>query len=72
MSKGAKGYQQPENSNSKQEIIKKLVDELMKDRPDQKIVRQLSNQLSIPYSHDSLTQMNTILMTLNTNDSMEI
>lgn len=72
MSKGAKGYHQPENSSLKQELIEKLVDELMKNRPDQKVVRLLSNKLGIPYSQDTLTQMNTILMNLNTNDSMEI
>ena len=72
MEKGAKGSQHPEISKSKQELIEKLVDELMKNRPDQKVVRQLSIKLSIPYSQDSLTQMNTILMNLNTNDSMEI
>lgn len=72
MSKGAKDFQQSEKPYTKQDLIAKLVDELMKDRPDQKIVRQLSHKLSIPYSQDSLTQMNTILMNLNTNDSMEI
>ena len=61
-----------ENLCLKQETIEKLVDELMKDRPNQKIVKDLSRQLSIPYSSDSVTQMNTILMNLNRTDSMEI
>ena len=48
-----------------QETLEKLVSELMKDQPSQAIVKKLSRSLGMPYSGDSMTQMNTVLNSMN-------
>lgn len=49
----------------KQEHLEQLVDELMKDHPDQSLVRHLTGQLCIPYSKDPLTLMGSVLQSAN-------
>lgn len=53
-------------NEKKQQTLEKLVDELMKDQPNKTLVRQLSLQLGIPYSGDSMTQINTVLQKMDT------
>jgi hypothetical protein len=52
-------------SKQKQMNLEKLVDELIKDEPNHQMVKQLSKELGITYSVDPLTQMNTVLMSMN-------
>jgi hypothetical protein len=49
----------------KQEDLEKLVDELMKDQPNKQMVKKLSVKLGMDYSLDPLTQMNTVLQSMN-------
>ncbi|UOF00498.1 hypothetical protein ACES2L_15730 [Bdellovibrio bacteriovorus] len=51
--------------DKKQEALTKLVDELMKDQPSRQLVKQLTSELGITYSVDPLTQMNTVLQSMN-------
>ncbi|MNT28290.1 hypothetical protein D3C72_1639680 [compost metagenome] len=53
------------SSKQKQMNLEKLVDELIKDEPNRQMVKQLSKELGISYSVDPLTQMNTVLMSMN-------
>lgn len=50
---------------TKQEDLEMLVDELMKDQPNKQRVRKLSAKLGMDYSVDPLTQMNTVLQSMN-------
>ena len=45
--------------------LKKLVDELLKENPRSQLVKALTLELSMPYSGDPLTQMSTVLNSLN-------
>lgn len=47
------------------ESLGHLVDELLKDQPDQALVMKLTASLGIAYSEDNLTQMNTVLESMN-------
>ena len=51
--------------HSKKEVdpqaLEKMVDELMKDHPNKTLLKKLSAELGIPYSGDSMTQINTVL-----------
>lgn len=47
------------------ESLGHLVDELLKDQPDQSLVMKLTASLGIAYSNDNLTQMNTVLESMN-------
>lgn len=49
----------------KQLALEKLVDELVKDQPRRQIVKQLTEELGMAYSVDTLTQMNTVLQSMN-------
>ncbi|MGE9745481.1 hypothetical protein [Bdellovibrio bacteriovorus] len=49
-----------------QVALEKLVDELMKDQPSRQLVKQLTNELGMPYSLDPMTQINTVLQSMNT------
>lgn len=49
----------------KQLALEKLVDELMKDQPRRQTVKQLTEELGMAYSVDPLTQMNTVLQSMN-------
>ncbi|MBO9668759.1 MAG: hypothetical protein J7501_18315 [Bdellovibrio sp.] len=51
--------------DKKQVALKKLVDELMKDQPSRNLVKQLTAELGMPYSLDPMTQMNTVLQSMN-------
>ncbi|MFN7728854.1 MAG: hypothetical protein ACK5P7_06835 [Bdellovibrio sp.] len=42
-----------------------LVDELMKDEPNQKVIRQLMQKQGLPYSNDPILQMSTILKSMD-------
>lgn len=50
---------------SNQKEIDVLIDELMKDQPDDKLVRQLMIKLQIPYASDRIQQMNNVLLKLH-------
>ena len=52
-------------STQKKVALEKLVDELLKDKPDHLMIKQLSADLDISYSADPVTQMNTVLQSLN-------
>lgn len=49
----------------KQLALEKLVDELMKDEPRRQTVKQLTQELGLSYSVDTVTQMNTVLQSMN-------
>lgn len=51
--------------DKKQVALEKLVDELMKDQPRRQLVKQLTEELGMVYSVDPLTQMNTVLQSMN-------
>ena len=51
--------------DKKQVTLEKLVDELMKDQPRKQIVKELTAELGMDYSVDPLTQMNTVLQSMN-------
>ena len=53
---------QPENNKM---ALERLVDELMKDDPNRQLVKQLSKSLGLSYSVEPLTQMNTVLHSMN-------
>lgn len=53
---------QPENNKI---ALERLVDELMKDTPNNQTVKQLSKSLGITYSVDPMTQMSTVLHSMN-------
>jgi hypothetical protein len=42
-----------------------LVDELMKDEPNQKVIRQLMQKQGLPYTKDPIIQMSTILKSMD-------
>lgn len=51
--------------DKKKAALAKLVDELMKDQPSRQIVKQLTSELGMTYSVDPMTQMNTVLQSMN-------
>jgi hypothetical protein len=52
-------------SAQKKVTLEQLVDELLKEKPDHPRIKQLSGDLNIPYSADPVTQMNTVLQSMN-------
>lgn len=42
-----------------------LVDELMKDQPDEKLIRQLMLKVGVPYSKDPIERVNRVLMKMH-------
>jgi hypothetical protein len=50
---------------SKKEVdphaLEQMVNELMKDQPNKLVLKKLAAELGIPYSVDSMTQINTVL-----------
>lgn len=52
-------------AEQKQLFLKQLVDELIKDQPRRQVVKQLSEKLGMAYSGDPVTQMNTVLQSMN-------
>lgn len=52
-------------TETKQLALEKLVEELMKDQPSRQLVKQLTSELGLVYSVDPLTQMNTVLQSMN-------
>ncbi len=53
-------------ADKKQMALEKLVDELMKEQPSRHLVKQLTTELGMPYSVDPMTQINTVLQSMNT------
>lgn len=51
--------------DKKKAALEKLVDELMKDQPSRQLVKQLTNELGLAYSVDPVTQMSTVLQSMN-------
>lgn len=45
--------------------LEKLVDELMKDQPNRTMIKKLTSELGMAYSVDPLTQMSTVLQSMN-------
>jgi hypothetical protein len=62
----------PETSHLNPTEYAELVDELMKDQPDQKLVRKLMVKCGIPYSPDLITQMGSVLQTLSKSERSQI
>lgn len=54
-----------ETLDKKQVALQKLVDELIKDQPSRQLVKQLTAELGMEYSVDPMTQMNTVLQSMN-------
>lgn len=54
-----------ETLDKKQVALKQLVDELVKDQPSRQLVKQLTTELGMEYSLDPMTQMNTVLQSMN-------
>jgi hypothetical protein len=52
-------------NEKKQLALEKLVDELMKDEPRRQTVKQLTQELGMAYSVDPVTQMSTVLQSMN-------
>lgn len=50
---------------TQQNKMEKLVNELMKDRPNKKIISQLTRELKIPQSSDILVQTNHVLQSMD-------
>lgn len=48
-----------------QQDLEALVDELMKDQPNQQLVKKLSAKLGMDYSVDPLIHMSTVLQSMN-------
>lgn len=51
--------------DKKQLALEKLVDELMKDQPRRQLVKKLTEELGLSYSVDPVTQMSTVLQSMN-------
>lgn len=51
--------------DKKKQTLAKLVDELLKEQPSRQLVKQLTSELGLAYSVDPLTQMNTVLQSMN-------
>lgn len=51
--------------DKKKAALEKLVDELMKDQPSRQLVKQLTTELGLAYSVDPVTQMSTVLQSMN-------
>ena len=49
----------------KQVTLEKLVNELMKDQPNRQLVKKYTAELGLAYSVDPMTQMNTVLQSMN-------
>lgn len=43
-----------------------LVDELMKDAPDQNLIRKLMSKQGLPYTQDPISQMSLVLQSMST------
>jgi hypothetical protein len=50
---------------NQQMTLEKLVNELMKDQPNRQLVKKLTAELGLEYSVDPMTQMNTVLQSMN-------
>lgn len=51
--------------DKKKAALQKLVDELLKQNPRTQLVKSLTSELGMPYSGDPLTQMSTVLKSMN-------
>ena len=51
--------------DKKKVALTKLVDELLKEQPSRQLVKQLTSELGMAYSLDPMTQMNTVLQSMN-------
>lgn len=55
-----------DSGGSKHQLtMEKLVNELMKDQPNRQLVKKLTSELGLAYSVDPMTQMNTVLQSMN-------
>jgi hypothetical protein len=45
--------------------LEKLVNELLKNQPNRQMVKKLTSELGMAYSLDPMTQMNTVLQSMN-------
>ena len=52
-------------AQEKKVALERLVDELMKDQPSRQTIKKLTTELGLAYSVDPLTQMNTVLQSMN-------
>ena len=51
--------------DKKKLVLERLVEELMKDHPQKPVIKQLTSELGLDYSVDMVTQMNTVLQSMN-------
>ena len=47
------------------EVLEHLVDELMKDQPEDKLIKQYMKQTGIKYSEDPVERLNLVLKALH-------
>lgn len=52
-------------SDKKRATLENLVDELIKHQPNQQVVKKLTSELGMVYSEDPVTQMSTVLQSMN-------
>jgi hypothetical protein len=45
--------------------MRRLVDEVVKERPDEKLIKKLMGELGLKHSEDPIDQMNTLLRALH-------
>lgn len=53
------------------EVLENLVDELMKERPEDKLVKQYMKQTGIKYSDDPIERLNLVLQALHFSEPEE-
>ncbi len=58
--------------NKKEENLKALVDELLKEKPDNNAIKTLSSELKIPYSKDPVHLMSYVLDVVNQTKAKEL
>ncbi len=58
--------------SKKEENLKALVDELLKEKPDNSAIKTLSNELNIPYSKDPVHLMSYVLDVVNQTKAKEL
>ncbi len=51
--------------DKKKAALERLVEELIKDEPQRPLIKQLSQELGLDYSGDMVTQMSTVLESMN-------
>ncbi|MFZ4403116.1 MAG: hypothetical protein ACOYOK_03360 [Pseudobdellovibrionaceae bacterium] len=53
------------NQKLSDDLLQKLVDELLKTSPEVEVVKNLTHKLNIPFSEDPILQMNSVLQAMH-------